>query len=437
MKVLDIDGLNYYDGKIKDTYATKTELNTKAPLASPALTGTPTAPTPTAGDNSTKIATTAFVNNYLPLSGGTMTGTLYFNTGGEARIQNNLSTNDGYVGIYGGSGYTNGAYMTLSGKDRATNGGQIIINANDGTNENRIEVKTDKTSFEKEINVNGGISFGSWITGSGDSNTKLVIVGNNRSGKDGYTGVFGGAGYDQGAAVYVYGMNHTNNSGEFRLRAYDGTNVHNLIGTPDGVLTWDGVIEKSTILAQTPDNATFIRVCGGNGFDNGAALSLWGKSHSSNAGEWRLRAKNGTNDVQLAGYPNGNLMWAGNNVLTDGTVGNIVSKSISSNVSLSATTAKTLTSVSLPAGTWVIMGHVRYESITASKLYAVELGNTANNFSYGTEGSVSVHSTITGNISINTCRIINLNSTTTYYLCGYASAACSATAAQIRAVRIV
>ena len=35
--------------------------NTKAPLASPALTGTPTAPTPAAGDNSTKIATTAFV----------------------------------------------------------------------------------------------------------------------------------------------------------------------------------------------------------------------------------------------------------------------------------------------------------------------------------------------------------------------------------------
>lgn len=33
----------------------------KAPLASPAFTGTPTAPTPTAGDNSTKVATTAFV----------------------------------------------------------------------------------------------------------------------------------------------------------------------------------------------------------------------------------------------------------------------------------------------------------------------------------------------------------------------------------------
>jgi hypothetical protein len=33
----------------------------RAPLASPAFTGTPTAPTPTAGDSSTKIATTAFL----------------------------------------------------------------------------------------------------------------------------------------------------------------------------------------------------------------------------------------------------------------------------------------------------------------------------------------------------------------------------------------
>jgi hypothetical protein len=37
------------------------DLALKAPLASPALTGVPTAPTPTAGDNSTKVATTAYV----------------------------------------------------------------------------------------------------------------------------------------------------------------------------------------------------------------------------------------------------------------------------------------------------------------------------------------------------------------------------------------
>ena len=35
-----------------------------APIDSPSLTGTPTAPTPTAGDSSTKIATTAFVAGF-------------------------------------------------------------------------------------------------------------------------------------------------------------------------------------------------------------------------------------------------------------------------------------------------------------------------------------------------------------------------------------
>lgn len=42
-----------------------TALANKAPLASPALTGTPTAPTQTAGDSSTKIATTAFVSTAI------------------------------------------------------------------------------------------------------------------------------------------------------------------------------------------------------------------------------------------------------------------------------------------------------------------------------------------------------------------------------------
>ena len=55
----------------------------RAPLASPTFTGTPAAPTATAGTSSQQIATTAFVQNavsaYLPLSGGTVTGTLLVN----------------------------------------------------------------------------------------------------------------------------------------------------------------------------------------------------------------------------------------------------------------------------------------------------------------------------------------------------------------------
>lgn len=47
-----------------------TSVNAKAPLASPALTGTPTAPTATAGTSTTQIATTEFVASAVASSGG-------------------------------------------------------------------------------------------------------------------------------------------------------------------------------------------------------------------------------------------------------------------------------------------------------------------------------------------------------------------------------
>lgn len=43
------------------------QLALKAPLVSPALTGTPTAPTQTAGNNSTRLATTAYVDGKMVL----------------------------------------------------------------------------------------------------------------------------------------------------------------------------------------------------------------------------------------------------------------------------------------------------------------------------------------------------------------------------------
>lgn len=55
----------------------------KAPLASPALTGNPTAPTQTAGDNSTKIATTAYVDDAV---GGAGVSSLNGQTGALSLI---------------------------------------------------------------------------------------------------------------------------------------------------------------------------------------------------------------------------------------------------------------------------------------------------------------------------------------------------------------
>lgn len=64
--------------QIATTAFVQGELGGLAPLNSPALTGTPTAPTPTAGDDSTQIATTSYVqaelDDYLALTGGSITG---------------------------------------------------------------------------------------------------------------------------------------------------------------------------------------------------------------------------------------------------------------------------------------------------------------------------------------------------------------------------
>ena len=52
-------------------------LNAKAPLASPALTGTPTAPTAATGTDTTQIATTAFVNAEIALKMGESDAMIY------------------------------------------------------------------------------------------------------------------------------------------------------------------------------------------------------------------------------------------------------------------------------------------------------------------------------------------------------------------------
>jgi hypothetical protein len=60
--------IGYLDGV---TSAIQTQLDAKAPLASPTLTGTPLAPTATSGTNTTQIATTAFVTTAVSgVSGG-------------------------------------------------------------------------------------------------------------------------------------------------------------------------------------------------------------------------------------------------------------------------------------------------------------------------------------------------------------------------------
>lgn len=151
MKLLDYDGLEYYNGLIDNKYA---------PIASPSFTGTPTAPTPTAGDDSQKIATTAYVQaeledyatltdmaGYLPLSGGTMTGALYIDpdtTSGKGGVVGRTDSGIRLAAEAFGMSSA-GAYIDLNGRNYSANAGTFTIAANSANGTKSLIGKTDGT----------------------------------------------------------------------------------------------------------------------------------------------------------------------------------------------------------------------------------------------------------------------------------------------------
>ena len=86
---------------IVNTYATKTDMNTKAPLASPTFTGSPKATTPSSTDNSTRIATTAFVKALVGAAnnGGIVSANLAQN--GYVKFANGFILQWGYANSNG------------------------------------------------------------------------------------------------------------------------------------------------------------------------------------------------------------------------------------------------------------------------------------------------------------------------------------------------
>lgn len=95
--------ITYGDIKISESQVTNltTHLNAKAPLASPALTGTPTAPTAATGTDTTQIATTAFVNAEIEAKMGESDAMVYKGTlaGGSTGAYGALTpaANKGYT----------------------------------------------------------------------------------------------------------------------------------------------------------------------------------------------------------------------------------------------------------------------------------------------------------------------------------------------------
>lgn len=78
------------------------QIGALALLAPPSFTGNPTAPTQATGDNSTKLATTAFIKslNYCATTGCSFTGTVSGLTASEVGLGNLTNKLQAYASIY-------------------------------------------------------------------------------------------------------------------------------------------------------------------------------------------------------------------------------------------------------------------------------------------------------------------------------------------------
>ena len=196
-------------------------LNSYAPIASPALTGTPTAPTATAGTNSTQIATTAFVKtaidnlpepmvfkgtvgingtiawSALPSAGASNEGYTYkvitaHNTAPIAAIGDTIISNgsewvvipsgDEPSGTVTSVNLTDGGGLTISGGPITSSGSITVGHTNSITAQNTQAVYPIKIDKNGHISAYGSAiailkKFSSTITGDG-SKTSYTITHN-------------------------------------------------------------------------------------------------------------------------------------------------------------------------------------------------------------------------------------------------------------------
>lgn len=135
-----------------------TDLAAKAPLASPALTGTPTAPTATANTNSTQISSTAYVDRMGPIGVGVVgfrDDFMSFSGGGSITTANALTSDTNWIDI------------------QIVGGTQSVSQSTDATftNPGNVKITTSATSGQGFAMFKGNSAGGSAQVGALGSNS--------------------------------------------------------------------------------------------------------------------------------------------------------------------------------------------------------------------------------------------------------------------------
>jgi hypothetical protein len=167
-----------------------TDLGLKAPLASPTFTGTPTAPTATAGTNTTQVATTAFVTNAgagdVRLTGDqSIYGTKKFiaNTGFFGLMAENTAggstsfgatTQNGFPAIFAQGQGNTGDVVTINANALASGN---LLNIDVGANPNLNFILGRKNSADVfKVDNNAVVTAASFIKSAAPT-TNLLLAG--------------------------------------------------------------------------------------------------------------------------------------------------------------------------------------------------------------------------------------------------------------------
>lgn len=216
--------------------AQQTALDLKANLASPALTGTPTAPTATAGTNTTQLATTAFVNtkagDYVLKAGDTMTGGLTSSGDftGNSFIGNSVNiggANNLRSFNVNGSGF-NGRLSIQSGT-----GGEPGVEFTIDSNTSRTLIKSTRVGTD-------GMEMSFWTEANGASIARALTIQS-----DGNLALGSGLGYQGPNGAYTFGAAANYASNLYATRHFFNSTA-DIDGSTAGVLNTTGDLRIST-----------------------------------------------------------------------------------------------------------------------------------------------------------------------------------------------
>ena len=195
----------------------------------------------------------------------------------------------------------------------------------------------------------------------------------------------------------------------------------------------------------TQANSNYQFVCGRYNSDNSNAYFIVGTGTSdtnrSNTLSVSPAGLNITGDIieTNGGYSitsSGHITIQGHST----PIGSVISKTLSSAISLATSTSTTLLSMTIPAGAWVIIGQATFASNATGIRRIVISPNSADATieALNEYAGMQVSAASAGQSSINVSYILNTNLDSTYYLCGIHTrgSALDVVSAWFKAIRI-